>query len=43
MDKNKGKRESELCLGKLRGTKQGDCYHLYNHGENPKRLGKVSS
>ena len=41
LDKKKGKRDSELCLGKLRGDAAGDNYNLYNNGENPKQLNKI--
>ena len=38
LDNKGGSRESELCLGKLRGDSAGDNYNLYNNGENPKLL-----
>ena len=34
MEKNKGQRGSEICVGKLRGNKEGDKYVLYDKGEN---------
>ena len=34
MEKNKGARGSEICVGKLRGNPEGDKYMLYDKGEN---------
>ena len=40
LDRNSFKRKSEACLGKLRGNREADEYHLYNNGENPKKRNK---
>ena len=34
MEKNKGERGNDLCVGKLRANSEGDKYVLYDSGEN---------
>ena len=38
MEKSKGERNSNLCVGKLRGNSEGDKYILYDQGENYSKI-----
>lgn len=41
MEKHKGQRESDLCVGKLRGNNEGDKYVLYDSGENYTKINSI--
>lgn len=40
LSKNDFNRKSENCLGKLRSNFVGTQFHIYDKGENPKKLKK---